>query len=177
MVPSGVRHYRGGMTATPPIRVRQPRPHDIVDDPIVVAGVGTGFEGTLQLRVRDHNGDELVQRHVTAGGTGIWGNFLARLDVPGVPARPRGTLEVYEVSAEDGSEINKRVVPIVFGRALVDPYTGFAVHTVVSGETLSAIAEQWYGDPDRFRTIFAANRHLLDDPDVIVPGQELRIPQ
>ncbi len=165
------------MTATPPIRVRQPRPHDIVDDPIVVAGVGTGFEGTLQARVRDHRGVELAHKHLTAGGTGIWGNFLVRLDVPGVPAHPQGTLEVYEVSAEDGSEINKRVVRIVFGRALVDPYTGFAIHTVAPGETLSGIAEEVYGDPDRYRTLFQANRHLLDDPDVVVPGQELRVPQ
>ena len=165
------------MTETPPIRVRQPRPHDIVDDPIVVAGVGTGFEGTLQVRVRDRQGNEIVHKHFMAGGTGIWGNFLVRLDVPGVPSHPRGTLEVYEISAKDGSEINKRVVPIAFGRALTDPYMGFAIHTVVSGETLSGIAEQWYGDADRYRTIFQANRHLLDDPDVIFPGQELRIPQ
>ena len=159
------------------IRVRHPRPHDIVDDPIEIAGVGTGFEGTLQVRVRDHRGDELAQKHFMAGGTGIWGNFFVRLDVPGVPDRPRGTLEVYEISAEDGSEINKRIVPIVFGRALVDPYTGFALHIVSSGETLSGIAEQWYGDPELFRRIFQANRHQLEDPDVIVPGQELRIPQ
>lgn len=148
-----------------------------MDDPIVVAGVGTGFEGTLQARVRDHQGNELVSKHFMAGGTGIWGNFVVRLDVPGVPDRPHGTLEVYEISAEDGSEINKRVVRIVFGRALVDPYMGFAIHTVASGESLSSIADQWYGDPDRYRTIFQANRHLLEDPDVIVPGQELRIPQ
>jgi hypothetical protein len=164
------------MTTTRPITVRQPRPHDIVDDPIVVAGVGTGFEGTLQARVRDHQGRELVHKHFMAGGTGIWGNFLVRLDVTDIPSNPRGTLEVYEISAEDGSEINKRVVRIVFGRSLTDPYTGFAIRVVKPGDTLSAIAEEFYGDPDRYRRIFQANRHILEDPDVIVPGQELRIP-
>jgi hypothetical protein len=163
---------------TPPlISVRQPRAHDIVDDPVEVAGVGTGFEGTLQARVRNHAGDEIAQRHFQAGGTGIWGNFFFRIDVPGVPAHARGTLEVYEVSAEDGSEVEKRVIPIVFGRALIDPYTGFAVHTVEPGDTLSAIADTFYGDASKFRIIFAANRNQLDDPDVIVPGQVLRIPQ
>ncbi len=97
--------------------------------------------------------------------------------MPGVPANPHGTLEVFELSAEDGSEINKRVVPIVFGRALVDPFTGFTVHTVAPGDTLSEIATTFYGDPSKFRIIFAANRNQLDDPDVIVPGQVLRIPQ
>ena len=163
--------------AIPLISVRHPRPHDIVDDPVEVAGVGTGFEGTLQARVRDHAGNELAERHFQAGGTGIWGNFFFRIDVPGVPGRARGTLEVFEFSAEDGSEINKRVIPIVFGRALVNPYTGFAVHTVAAGDTLSSIANDFYGDPSKFGRIFNANRHILDDPDVIVPGQDLRIPQ
>jgi nucleoid-associated protein YgaU len=48
---------------------------------------------------------------------------------------------------------------------------------VESGDTLSGIANQFYGDPAKFRVIFAANREILDDPDVIVPGQVLRIPQ
>ena len=69
------------------------------------------------------------------------------------------------------------MVPILFGRALQDPYQGFAVYTVRSGDTLSSIAQEFYGDPDRFRTIFQANRNVLDDPDEIFPGQELRIPQ
>jgi nucleoid-associated protein YgaU len=159
------------------ISLRHPRPHDIVDDPIEVAGVGTGFEGTLQARVRDAAGNEIAQRHFQAGGTGIWGNFFFRIDVPGIPSRPLGTLEVYEISAEDGSEINKQVVRIVFGRALQNPYHGFAVHRVRQGETLSSIAEQWYGDAGRFRDIYDANRNQLNDPDVIFPGQRLRIPQ
>ena len=163
--------------APPLISVRHPRPHDIVDDPVEVAGVGTGFEGTLQARLRNHAGDEIAQRHFQAGGTGIWGNFFFRIDVPAVPDRPRGTLEVFEFSAEDGSEINKRVIPIVYGRALVDPFHGFAIHTVQSGDTLSSIAQDFFGDPGKFRIIFAANRNQLDDPDVILPGQDLRIPQ
>jgi hypothetical protein len=165
------------MASFPTIILRHPRAHDIVDDPIEIAGVGTGFEGTLQVRARRNDGTELATKHFQAGGTGIWGNFFVRLDVPGVPANPAGTLEVFEFSAEDGSEINKVVRPIVFGRSLRDPYLGFAIHEVRPGDTLSKIAEQFYGDASEFRTIFRANRHQLDDPDVIVPGQLLRIPQ
>jgi len=47
---------------------------------------------------------------------------------------------------------------------------------VVAGDTLSAIAEQFYGDASLFPRIFEANRHLLNDPNVISPGQVLRIP-
>ena len=163
--------------AIPNISVRHPRANDIVDDPVEVAGVGTGFEGSLVARLRNATGQEIAKRSFQAGGTGIWGNFFFRIDVPSVPSRARGTLEIFEVSAEDGSEIFKRIVPILFGRALQNPYQGFTVHTVRSGETLSSIAQDFYGSPGRFRTIFEANRNVLDDPDEIFPGQELRIPQ
>src|SRR3712207_8643550 len=65
----------------------------------------------------------------------------------------RSTLAVFEV-AQDGSgrELNKVVVPIVFGKALIDPYHGFAQYTVESGDTLSSIAQRFYGDPDRKST-------------------------
>ena len=47
--------------APPLISVRHPRPHDIVDDPVEVAGVGTGFEGTLNARLRNMSGHELAR--------------------------------------------------------------------------------------------------------------------
>ncbi len=165
------------MSGFPPISARHPRPHDLVDDPVEVCGVGTGFEATFAARVRDGHGAELSQVTITAGGTGIWGNYHAALPLGGVPATPHGTLEVFEFSARDGSEINKVVVPIVFGRALIDPYHGFAQYTVVPGDTLSAIAQQWYGAAAQWPRIFEANRHQLTNPDRIVPGQVLRIPQ
>jgi nucleoid-associated protein YgaU len=166
------------MAVFPPITVRQPRPHDIVDDPVGVCGVGTGVEGVISARVRDNSGTELREVPIMAGGTGIWGNFRVRIDLPGRPATARGTLEVFE-EAQDGSgrELNKVVVPIVFGVALVDPYNGFTQYTVEPGETLSSIAERFLGDSERWRAIFQANRDQIEDPDRIFPGQVLRVPQ
>ena len=94
-----------------------------------------------------------------------------------MPSTAQGTLEVFEVSAKDGSEQHKVVVPITFGPALLDPYHGFAQYTVVAGDTLSGIASKYYGDANRWPIIFEANRHQLQDPDHIFPGQVLRIPQ
>src|SRR5918994_7991955 len=109
------------MPSFPPITVRQPQPHDLVDDPVAVCGIGTGFEAALAARVRDANGTELAQVPVHAGGTGIWGNFHAALPLGAVPATPQGTLEVFETAASgSGEELNKVVVPITFGRALLD---------------------------------------------------------
>ena len=52
----------------------------------------------------------------------------------------------------------------------------YARHTVASGESLSKIAKHYYKDPMKYNAIFEANRNILNNPDVIHPGQELVIP-
>jgi nucleoid-associated protein YgaU len=160
----------------PPISVRQPLAYDIVDDPIMVCGIGTGFEGQIVARVLDSGGTQIAKVPVRAGGTGIWGNYSATL-ATGVPATAQGTLEVFEISQEDGSELNSIVVPITFGPALLNPYRGFAQYTVVSGDSLSSIATKYYGNASKWTTIFEANRNQIQDPNRIFAGQVLRIPQ
>jgi nucleoid-associated protein YgaU len=49
-------------------------------------------------------------------------------------------------------------------------------HTVAKGDTLSAIAKKFYGDANKYQTIFEANKPMLKDPDKIYPGQMLRVP-
>lgn len=49
-------------------------------------------------------------------------------------------------------------------------------YTVKSGDSLSKIAKEYYGDAQQYNTIFEANRPMLSDPDKIYPGQVLRIP-
>ncbi len=50
------------------------------------------------------------------------------------------------------------------------------MHVVVSGDTLSKIAKEHYGDAGKYPVIFEANKPMLSDPDLIFPGQVLRIP-
>ena len=49
-------------------------------------------------------------------------------------------------------------------------------YTVQSGDTLSKISKQFYGDANRYMKIFDANKDQLKDPNTIKPGQTLRIP-
>jgi Ca2+-transporting ATPase len=49
-------------------------------------------------------------------------------------------------------------------------------HVVMKGDSLSWIASGQYGDPEKWPKIYEANRDLIKDPDVIYPGQQLRIP-
>lgn len=50
-------------------------------------------------------------------------------------------------------------------------------YTVVSGDSLSKIAKHFYGDAHQWRRIFEANQDILKDPDLIYPGQTLKIPE
>jgi nucleoid-associated protein YgaU len=166
------------MPTYPPISVRQPRPFDIVDDPVVIAGVGTGFEGQFSARVRDGNGTELGLTSVTAGGMGLWGNYNVSIPLGGPPSTHIGTVEVFEFSPKgDGTELNKVTVPVSFGPSLINPYHGFEQYTVAPGDTLSHIAQVKYGNAALFTRIFDANRDEIANPNLIFPGQVLRIPQ
>jgi len=49
-------------------------------------------------------------------------------------------------------------------------------HTVVSGDSLSAISKKYYGTWRLYPEIFEANKPMLTDPEKIYPGQVLRIP-
>lgn len=49
-------------------------------------------------------------------------------------------------------------------------------YEIKSGDTLSAIAKQYYGKASAYMTIFEANREVIKDPNKIYPGQKIRIP-
>lgn len=52
----------------------------------------------------------------------------------------------------------------------------YAKHTVQRGDSLSKMSKDYYGDPMQYKHIFEANKDILDDPNLIHPGQELTIP-
>lgn len=49
-------------------------------------------------------------------------------------------------------------------------------YEIKSGDTLSAIAKTYYGNGNKYMAIFEANREVIKDPDLIFPGQKIRIP-
>lgn len=122
------------------------------------------------------------QRRAAAlrGGIGHLGIEVddLQIDVDGDQATVRGKVA--------SQEIREKVVLVVgntAGIAKVDdrlevdkkePEATF--YTVKSGDTLSKIAKQHYGNAMKYPVIFEANKPMLSDPDKIYPGQVLRIP-
>ena len=50
------------------------------------------------------------------------------------------------------------------------------LYTVKKGDSLSKIAKEQYGDPQKYPVIFEANKPMLKDANLIYPGQVLRVP-
>ena len=76
--------------------------------------------------------------------------------------------KIKEIGGEKPSDLLANIV--------VDDTSVYHRHEVQSGESLSKIAKHYYGDPMKYQAIFEANRNLLDNPDLIHPGQVLVIP-
>jgi nucleoid-associated protein YgaU len=100
----------------------------------------------------------------------------------------RGDTVTITGTADDAAEKEKAILVLgnTKGVAHVDdqiqiaqqaPQAQSQFYTVQSGDTLSKIAGQFYGDANRYSAIFEANKPMLKDPDEIYPGQVLRIPQ
>jgi nucleoid-associated protein YgaU len=49
-------------------------------------------------------------------------------------------------------------------------------YTVVKGDNRSKIATSVYGNANKWRTIYEANKDVIKDPNLIHPGQVLKIP-
>ena len=94
------------------------------------------------------------------------------------------TVTVY--GEAENQETKEKVVLLVgntSGVANVDDRMDVAVeeaiaqfYTVVKGDTLGKIAKEFYGDAMKYPIIFEANKPMLKSPDLIYPGQVLRIP-
>jgi len=52
----------------------------------------------------------------------------------------------------------------------------YGTYTVKSGDSLSKIAKKYLGSANRYMDIFNLNTDILKNPDLIHPGQVLKIP-
>ncbi len=94
------------------------------------------------------------------------------------------TVTVYG-QADTQSEKEKAVLVLgnIEGIGAVDdrisvsnPEPEAVFYEVKKGDSLSKIAKEHYGDAMKYMAIFEANQPMLKDPNMIYPGQTLRIP-
>ena len=154
------------------VRVRQPAKDDLVGRRFVVSGIGTGFEGTIGIRVLKGTKVIATGSAQSSGGNGALGEFVTHVTVPKPPrAGTRLRVEVFGDTGE-GSGTDVRTVEVL----MYPDLAGWLLYRVEPGDTLTGIVRT---ARDFGRTtvaqIVAANSQI-EDPDVIQVGWRLRIP-
>ncbi|OLV78422.1 peptidoglycan-binding protein LysM, partial [Acinetobacter baumannii] len=110
------------------------------------------------------------------------------LGVEGLSVTYNGSTDTAIIKGQVQSQADKEKIILIVGNvdhvAQVDDQMTVATpepeskfYTVKSGDNLSKIAKEFYGDANQYQKIFEANKPMLKDPDEIFPGQVLRIPQ
>ena len=110
------------------------------------------------------------------------------LEIKGLSVSYNSTTDLATVRGEAQSQADREKVVLAIGNtdhvAQVDDQMTVATpepeskfYTVKSGDNLSKIAKEMYGDANQYPKIFEANKPMLEHPDKIFPGQVLRIPE
>jgi nucleoid-associated protein YgaU len=103
------------------------------------------------------------------------GKLIVRGVAPSQDAKNRVWDQIKLVNPnQDDIMADIRVEPAAQGQA---QRAAARTYTVQSGDTLSKISKQFYGDSNKYMRIFEANKDKLKDPDRIQPGQVLVIPE
>ena len=109
------------------------------------------------------------------------------LSVSGLSVSYNSTSDLATVKGQVQTQADREKIILAVGNvdhvAQVDdqmtvatPEAESKFYTVKSGDNLSKISKEFYGDANHYNKIFEANRPLLKNVDDIYPGQVLRIP-
>jgi nucleoid-associated protein YgaU len=125
---------------------------------------------------RDEEAAEKIKKHIEAMNPGITGlevnfsNGVVSLSgqAASAEAMEKAVLMAGNVQGVAGVKIDGLQAPPV--KEKVEYYI------IKKGDTLSAIAKQFYGKANDYPKIFEANREVIKDANLIYPGQKIRIP-
>lgn len=95
------------------IRVLSPKVGAAIKSPVVISGRASASKMILQARVKDASGLILAQTKIMSAKKQEMSPFSVSLKYK-KPTRPKGTIEVFLLSPEDGSEANKITIPVTF---------------------------------------------------------------
>ena len=156
------------------------------------AGEKLFSKGQAQANMTAAQADPSSAEKLKAANDAAGDAILGYIDAQGLKATgltvtydgATGTATVYGVADSQATKEkivlccgNVQGVAAVNDQMTVDQSEPVAqYYTVVKGDNLSKISKQYYGDPNKYTKIFEANKPMLKSPDLIYPGQMLRIP-
>ena len=123
--------------------------------------------------IKQESGAQLQNVHIENG------KLLIRATVPSDAAKNRVWDQIKKANPGYSSELTADIISQgkQDAQEATRSRTAGQTYTVKSGDTLSKISQQFYGDAGKYQRIFEANRDKLNDPDKIQVGQVLTIPQ
>lgn len=97
------------------IIVDSPKADEAIGLPVAIRGKARVFENTVNYRIKNSDGKIIMENYTTANSQdmGQFGSFEEIVNYPD-PKDNRGSIEVFEYSAKDGSEVNKIEIPVTF---------------------------------------------------------------
>jgi nucleoid-associated protein YgaU len=104
---------------------------------------------------------------------GLFDKFFGRKDKADVPKPGFGNVRTGSGSTLGGHAAS---APPKAEPASTPAQPAPRTYEVKSGDNLSKIARQYYGNANEWRKIYDANRDQIKNPDLIYPGQRLLIP-
>ncbi len=133
----------------------EPAPAPVAFNPDVesINGHAVGYAFLRYYKEHPEIGQPVDDQHGNVGGYQMFENAILHWDGTNVQAEKRGSQGGGQAQA-----------------------SAQRTYTVNSGDNLTAIAQQVYGDGSQWQRIFEANRDKISNPDLIHPGQELIIP-
>ena len=124
----------------------------------------------------DDDAGDKIKQHIEEDNPGVDG---LKVEVDGDVAKVSG-------KAKDQSAFEKAILMAgnVLGIGKVEaseleappPEQKVEYYEIQKGDTLWAISSRFLGKGARYTEIFEANREVIKDPDLIYPGQKIRIP-
>jgi nucleoid-associated protein YgaU len=111
-------------------------------------------------------------------GVTIYGLQVSGNTVSGTAASEEERSQAYSAiaSVDNSLSLNLSVDQTFQAQQASAAATGSRSYTVQSGDSLSKIAKEMYGDASQWKKIHEANRDAIPNPDLIRPGQQLTIP-
>lgn len=95
--------------------VTSPKENDTIKSPVEITGRAVAFENTVNIRIKDDADKILAETFATADSpdVGEFGNFSVSVEFKETNQK-NGVVEVFQISAKDGSETDKVTIPVTF---------------------------------------------------------------